>query len=93
MRGFSTRTSNDGLRDVSEPLAASGSSGRNTSQTRQASNASAMMSSEVFPDVFMPSNDRGRRGDGQATEGHSAKTLCAPPLEYGLRIGLTDRRA
>jgi hypothetical protein len=58
MRGFSTCTSKDGLRDVSEMFGLIGSSGRDTSQTREASNVSVMMISEVFMDVFMPPNDR-----------------------------------
>lgn len=69
-----TRTSNDGPRDASETLWATGpspSSGRNPSQTRharQARNASAMMTSDVFMDVFMPPMFAADRGGGQATE-------------------------
>ena len=58
-RGTTTRTSNDGPLDVFEMLSAivsSGSSGRDLSQTShatQANNASAIMISDVFMDLFM----------------------------------------
>jgi hypothetical protein len=42
-RGFTTRTSNDGLQEVSEMLAATGSPGRDPITTRHASNTSALM--------------------------------------------------
>ena len=78
MRGLSTCTSNDGPRDVSEMLGVTGSSGRDTSQTRlpkQATNASAIMISDVFMDVFMPPKITADRGGGQATEGPSVGRL------------------
>ena len=71
---MTTRTSNDGPRDVSEtlsPTGSSGSSGRDpsqTRQTRQATNASAIMISDVFMDVFMPPKITADRGGGQGTE-------------------------
>ena len=40
-----------------------------TSTTRPASNASAMMTSDVFMDVFTPPMVVADRGGGQATEG------------------------
>jgi hypothetical protein len=51
------------------PTGSSGSSGRDASQTRQATNASAIMISDVFMDVFMPPKITADRGGGQATEG------------------------
>jgi len=69
---MTTRTSNDGPRKVSETLAptgSSGSSGRDPSQTRQATNASAIMISDLFMDVFMPPKITADHGGGQATEG------------------------
>jgi hypothetical protein len=47
-KGLTTFTSNDGPRDVSETFVATGSSRRNPSTMRPASNASAMMISDVF---------------------------------------------
>jgi hypothetical protein len=69
---MTTRTSKDGPREVSETLAptgSSGSSGRDPNQTRQprqASNASAIMISDVFMAVFMPPKITADRGGGQA---------------------------
>ena len=78
---MTTRTSNDGPREVSETLAptgSSGSSGRDPSQKRQTrpvSNASAIMISDVFMGVFMPLKITADRGGGQATEGPSVGRL------------------
>ena len=69
---MTTRTSNDGPRDVSETLSATGSSGRDesqTSQATQATNASAMMISDAFMDLFMLPKITADRCGGQATEG------------------------
>ncbi len=51
---MTTRTSNDGPREVSETL------------TQPATNASAIMISDVFMDVFMPPKITADRGGGQA---------------------------
>ena len=90
---MTTRTSNDGPRDVSETLSPTGSSGRDPSQTsqmRQASNASTMMISDTFMDLFMLP---------KITEivvvvkGLSPLSgLCAHQLEHGQRSGLRDSR-
>jgi hypothetical protein len=45
------------------------------SQTTQASNASAIMISDVFMDFFMPPKITADRGGGQGTEELPARTL------------------
>lgn len=65
-------TSNDGPRDISEPREATGSFGRNTHQTRQATqpiNTSATMISDVLAALFMPPKINVDRGGGQAKRG------------------------
>ena len=90
MRGTTTRTSNHGPPDVSKTLLASGSSGRDPSQTshaRQASNGSAIMISDLFLAGFMPPMIAADRSGGQATEGPSVGHL------FGfLKLGI-DRRS
>ncbi len=63
---FTICTSNDGPSDVSETLAAIGSSDRDLNTTTDASNASAMMISDAFIAVFIPTMMAADRGGDQA---------------------------
>ena len=74
MRGFSTFTSNDAPPDAPETPVASGLPGRDTSQTKQASNTSTTMIKDVFKDVFMPPMVAADHDSGQATERPEAVT-------------------